>query len=418
MEIRNALKKIDNYLSVVQNLNKTILEEGTMAPDELKLMKKYLRGCIDRVEEIELMLNIEVEQPEVKPVVMEKQEPVTEPALQNNLTPEALLEEEIKPELPEEVKIEEFVSVETVNIIIDPEQVRDEVVSEPEKENTELPVTETTETIDEQTQLIVEEIVMETNIQQTTFQLVGTEEEEGEQIVGKEEKRTWADHWKDQSEPVNNGLVNNEEETVIVEMMEAPAIAVLERMEVTTEEEIKLPLVASWEEEEEEVVETIVAFKEETTVNDVIQANKETGLFETFNSIQETVPLKPYIMETQTKETHESDVLIAELDNKQPEFSVSTIFDQVKTGSEERIKAAKTLSESIALNDKFIFVRELFGNQFNEYESALRLLDAMNSFADAENYCMQNLHGKFKWTDRPANAEKFFALLEKRFTIG
>ena len=174
-------------------------------------------------------------------------------------------------------------------------------------------------------------------------------------------------------------------------------------------------MVAFWEEEKEEV-KTIVELKEETTVNDVIQTTKETGIFETYKTTtHETVQVKSYATEVKEQDTVESDVLVAELD-KQPEFSLSSIFSQVRTGSEERIKAAKTLSESIALNDKFIFVRELFGNQFNEYENALRTLDSMSSYTEAEQYCQQQLHAKFKWNDRPANVERFYVLLEKRFT--
>jgi hypothetical protein len=59
MEIRNALQKIENYLTVVSNLNKTILSEGTMSRDELLLMKKYLYTSIDRVEDIERSLIID-----------------------------------------------------------------------------------------------------------------------------------------------------------------------------------------------------------------------------------------------------------------------------------------------------------------------------------------------------------------------
>ena len=53
MEIRNALQKIENYLTVVANLNKTILLEGTMSREELLLMKKYLYSSIDRIEDID-----------------------------------------------------------------------------------------------------------------------------------------------------------------------------------------------------------------------------------------------------------------------------------------------------------------------------------------------------------------------------
>jgi hypothetical protein len=56
MEIRNALQKIENYLTVVANLNKTILLEGTMSREELLLMKKYLYSSIDRIEDIESLL--------------------------------------------------------------------------------------------------------------------------------------------------------------------------------------------------------------------------------------------------------------------------------------------------------------------------------------------------------------------------
>ena len=59
MEIRNALQKIENYLTVVSNLNKTILSEGTMSRDELLLMKRYLYTSIDRIEDIERSLIID-----------------------------------------------------------------------------------------------------------------------------------------------------------------------------------------------------------------------------------------------------------------------------------------------------------------------------------------------------------------------
>ncbi|HQD13041.1 MAG TPA: hypothetical protein PLW43_08865, partial [Chitinophagales bacterium] len=59
MEIRNALQKIENYLTVVSNLNRTILAEGTMSRDELLLMKKYLYTSIDRIEDIERALTME-----------------------------------------------------------------------------------------------------------------------------------------------------------------------------------------------------------------------------------------------------------------------------------------------------------------------------------------------------------------------
>ena len=78
-------------------------------------------------------------------------------------------------------------------------------------------------------------------------------------------------------------------------------------------------------------------------------------------------------------------------------------------------KTGKSLSESITLNDKFIFVRELFGNQFAEYEAALKHLDNMQDAVTAENYCNNNLWNKFNWTERGSVAARFIDVIKKKF---
>ncbi|MCB0511880.1 MAG: hypothetical protein KDC72_04990, partial [Bacteroidetes bacterium] len=58
MEIRSSLKKIDSYLKIVSDLNKAILDEGTMAPEELQIMKKYLYVCAERIEDIQIKFGL------------------------------------------------------------------------------------------------------------------------------------------------------------------------------------------------------------------------------------------------------------------------------------------------------------------------------------------------------------------------
>ena len=79
-------------------------------------------------------------------------------------------------------------------------------------------------------------------------------------------------------------------------------------------------------------------------------------------------------------------------------------------------KTGKTLSESIALNDKFIFVRELFGNQFSEYETALKHLDTLSNFTSVEQYCNTTLWNKFNWTERGSAAARFMEVLKKKYS--
>lgn len=71
--------------------------------------------------------------------------------------------------------------------------------------------------------------------------------------------------------------------------------------------------------------------------------------------------------------------------------SLNDIFKPEAVVETISTKSNKTLSESIALNDKFIFVRELFGNHFGEYEAGLKQLETMSSFAAAEGYCKRKI---------------------------
>lgn len=95
--------------------------------------------------------------------------------------------------------------------------------------------------------------------------------------------------------------------------------------------------------------------------------------------------------------------------------AISDIFKPIVNTETVVLNSTKTLSESIALNDKFIFVRELFGNQFNEYDNALRTLEKMGSYNEAETYCKENFWNKFNWNDRASATDRFKELLQKRF---
>lgn len=384
-----------------------------MAPEELTLMKKYLRGCIERIEDIEQKLNIAVE-PET-PVFTEPeiQEPTASPG---PVTEVQEVVYEGQPVAETEVNEPETISPVAEQIIIDPEQSRtvSTLVTE-----TPLVATQEPEMLIAEPETISSTIVDSVEeVPQSAFVLVAAETEEVP-VIAQEEKRSWADLWEENSTPVNNGLVSESSEP---EMPFAETVARVTEVTAITEpvaEVSPLSLVGD-DEPETEVVSTIVEIRSETTLNDVLQTRKETGLFEMFGNQQEapapgSAPVQNGNNHLPVSDAAETDVLVAEIESNQPEFSLSNIFSQMRTPSEERTRTAKTLSESIALNDKFIFVRELFGNQFNEYENALRHLDNLNGFNEAEQYCRQYLEERFRWNERTANAEKFYALLDKRF---
>ncbi|OUN72637.1 hypothetical protein [Barnesiella sp. An55] len=72
---------------------------------------------------------------------------------------------------------------------------------------------------------------------------------------------------------------------------------------------------------------------------------------------------------------------------------------------------AKELRKALSLNDRFRFRRELFGNSDIRMNETLALIDAMNSYEEAEDYILNDLNWDM---DNPEVAE-FMKIVQKHF---
>ena len=72
---------------------------------------------------------------------------------------------------------------------------------------------------------------------------------------------------------------------------------------------------------------------------------------------------------------------------------------------------AKELRKALSLNDRFRFRRELFGNSDIRMNETLALIDAMQSYDEAEDYILNDLHWDM---DNPEVAE-FMKIVQKHF---
>ncbi|NCD70732.1 hypothetical protein [Mucilaginibacter agri] len=75
----------------------------------------------------------------------------------------------------------------------------------------------------------------------------------------------------------------------------------------------------------------------------------------------------------------------------------------------------KDLKGAITLNDKMLFVRDLFNGYSLAYSEAIEILNRFNNFDDAERFLNSNYVEKNRWADKPGTTEKFFELLKRRF---
>jgi len=90
---------------------------------------------------------------------------------------------------------------------------------------------------------------------------------------------------------------------------------------------------------------------------------------------------------------------------------VNDILSADKSDSEYQMISIDSIKASIGINDRFLFIRELFENSSEQFEAAISALDSLENIRDAVNYLKIN----FKWHKTEAS-QKFLVLVKRRFT--
>ncbi len=129
--------------------------------------------------------------------------------------------------------------------------------------------------------------------------------------------------------------------------------------------------------------------------------NPVFGIFEV-NNIQEPANL------TTESDAEEQPLTINEILASQA--SQSTVSSQF---AKRQVKDLKSL---INLNDKLVFVRDLFNGYSLAYSEAIEILNRFESFESADNFLKQNYSSKNNWAEKQNVADKFYEILNQRFS--
>ena len=93
---------------------------------------------------------------------------------------------------------------------------------------------------------------------------------------------------------------------------------------------------------------------------------------------------------------------------------INETLAQQKTGADlsSKMQTAPltSIASGIGLNDKFLYIRELFNGDNTMYSNTIRNLDAANSLKDALDF----IHRQFDWDEKNETAQKFVALVYRR----
>ncbi len=73
------------------------------------------------------------------------------------------------------------------------------------------------------------------------------------------------------------------------------------------------------------------------------------------------------------------------------------------------------LKQGINLNDKLLYIKDLFNGYNLAYAEAIDLANKLPNFEAADNFFKKNYAVKNNWADKQATVDKFYALLNQRF---
>lgn len=136
------------------------------------------------------------------------------------------------------------------------------------------------------------------------------------------------------------------------------------------------------------------------------------------NDVQEPEINEPVIKEVVISERTVAlpvEQTLTEISNPTVNDLLSKQATQSTIASQFNQQRTKDLKNMISLNDKLLFVRDLFNGYSLAYSEAIELLNRFDRFEAADNFLKQNYSQKNKWEDKQAVADRFYEILTERF---
>lgn len=76
----------------------------------------------------------------------------------------------------------------------------------------------------------------------------------------------------------------------------------------------------------------------------------------------------------------------------------------------------RDLRKAIGINDRFVFISDLFRGDESMYERSIKTINSFNIYAEAEYWMNRELKVKLGWDDSRENVKHFYQLVKRRFS--
>jgi hypothetical protein len=98
-----------------------------------------------------------------------------------------------------------------------------------------------------------------------------------------------------------------------------------------------------------------------------------------------------------------------------------SLNDKLKQGKTELIEVlketpVKDLRKAVGINDRFLFINELFRGDENMYERSIKTINSFNIYAEAEYWISRELKLKLGWNKDASSVQQFDQLVKRRFS--
>ena len=78
--------------------------------------------------------------------------------------------------------------------------------------------------------------------------------------------------------------------------------------------------------------------------------------------------------------------------------------------------AVKDLKKAIGINDRFLYINELFRGDEVMYERSIKTINSFSIFPEAEYWIRRELKTKLGWVDAEPTVKQFDQLVKRRFS--
>lgn len=216
---------------------------------------------------------------------------------------------------------------------------------------------------------------------------------------------------------------------IVSELMEKTEIRNAEKSKVPNEE-IEAEQTESYDSLKVVGMEVCAASKNSETENKTVEPQKTISEeSEIVEQPKIEVPQPKVVEHSEPSQPIEDNSVVEKSQSKKIEIEHETLNDHISQESEKIIindvlanqaksvlvnklnqKPIENISKAIGLNDKFLYIRELFSGSADEFNKTISVLNDLPNFDEAYKYL-----SKFGWDDSDVTVTKFLEIVNRRY---